>query len=197
MITTTPRPLGCDPSPTTVIAALDGDHDAFAELMVEFRPFVHGVVQRVVHRRDLQEEAVQVAFVRAWEHRGQLRDPQRFRPWLARIARNAAIDLVRRQRSVPVDFNAEPTSVPICPDHAPTVAQSNELADRVELGLQQLRRRDAVAITLAAQFGFGPDEIAAALQIRPGNAKVVLHRARKRLRSELGAEWFDAGGTEE
>jgi len=43
-----------------------------------------------------------------------------------------------------------------------------------------------ILTALAAEFGFGPTEIAAALGITPGNAKVVLHRARRRLRASLG-----------
>jgi DNA-directed RNA polymerase specialized sigma24 family protein len=35
------------------------------------------------------------------------------------------------------------------------------------------------------QFGFGPDDVAAALDISYGNAKVVVHRARARLRAAM------------
>jgi DNA-directed RNA polymerase specialized sigma24 family protein len=51
--------------------------------------------------------------------------------------------------------------------------------------MAQLSARDAAAISMVVHLGFGPNEVAAALDISYGNAKVVLHRARQRLRDAL------------
>jgi len=40
-------------------------------------------------------------------------------------------------------------------------------------------------VSMVVHLGFGPDEVAAALGISRGNVKVVLHRARRRLRAAL------------
>ncbi len=197
MTTTTPT-NGTDELPVAVVlAAIDGDHDAFGVLMDHHLPLVRRVVGGIVRSDDDRNEAVQMAFSRAWEHLPQLREPRRFRAWLMQIARRSALDLVRRQRLVPTDFEDQDHLVPSTTGGVAQEAEANELASRLEDGLRSLRRRDAVAITLAAQLGFGPSEIGAALHIEPGNAKVVLHRARKRLRLELGPEWFEPEGVEE
>ena len=56
---------------------------------------------------------------------------------------------------------------------------------RIHAGMEKLSVRDATAITLASEFGFGPSEIAEALGVSPNTAKVVLHRARRRLRDQV------------
>ena len=65
------------------------------------------------------------------------------------------------------------------------MAEVREMADLLEERFVMLSSRDAAAMSMAVNLGFGPSEIAAALDITPGNAKVVLHRARKRLREAM------------
>ena len=62
-----------------------------------------------------------------------------------------------------------------------------DLGHRVRRALEELSDRDATVLTLAVQFGFGASEIAEAIGVTPGTAKVVLHRARGRLRAQLAA----------
>ncbi|MFV2039642.1 MAG: RNA polymerase sigma factor, partial [Acidimicrobiales bacterium] len=64
-------------------------------------------------------------------------------------------------------------------------AELRELALALRTGVAALSPRDATALSLTVHLGFGPTEVAAALGISYGNAKVVLHRARHRLRSAL------------
>ena len=69
------------------------------------------------------------------------------------------------------------------PDAGPDdFAELAETAARLRSGLARLLPREAVVLTMSVQLGFGPGEIADALGITTGNAKVILHRARKRLR---------------
>ena len=51
-----------------------------------------------------------------------------------------------------------------------------------------LSPRDAAAIALVTRFGFSPTDVALAFDITPGAAKVLVHRARRRLRDALTLE---------
>ncbi|HEX7133252.1 MAG TPA: sigma factor-like helix-turn-helix DNA-binding protein, partial [Iamia sp.] len=60
-----------------------------------------------------------------------------------------------------------------------------DLARRLGVGVQGLSRRDALTLALVVDLGFGPAEVAVALGVSEGNAKVILHRARRRLRQAV------------
>ena len=51
-----------------------------------------------------------------------------------------------------------------------------------------LSPRDAAAVTMVTQLGFAPGQVAAALGVTPGAAKVIVHRARRRLRNALALQ---------
>lgn len=179
-----------------VAAARAGDDRAFGMLYERHRGAVRMAVSDNVDDREGREDLVQESFIRALGALDQLSDPQRFRPWLLQIARNAAIDARRRGRRLVVERIDDDTSREL-PSRDADPAELSELADlarRLESGMARMSRRDALVLSLAVQFGFGPGEIAEALGITPNNAKVVLHRARRRLR--LAIELEDPSRTE-
>ena len=165
-----------------------GDPNAFTLLYRRYARSVAAIVAERIRLPEDRADAVQDTFVHAFEHLGQLRDPERFNSWLYAIARNAANQTLRhRQRSPQVradDFErSDPGPGPV------ELAELAELAGRVESAGTLLSARDATALTLAVTFGFGPAELAVALGVSEGNAKVILHRARRRLRAVLDADY--------
>jgi RNA polymerase sigma factor (sigma-70 family) len=138
-----------------------------------------------VHDPERQRDLVQETFTRALVKLDDLREPSRFRPWVFQIARRVAIDDLRERTRVtpqPMDDDDGPVSTDQGPD---VTAEVRALAEAIRCGLAALSPRDAAAVSLVVHLGFGPHEVAAALDITPGNAKVVLHRARRRLRAAL------------
>jgi RNA polymerase sigma factor (sigma-70 family) len=128
-------------------------------------------------------------FAKAYVKLPTLREPCQFRPWVLQIARNAGIDDLRSRRAVnhrPLDDvdPADRAGGPEC------LSEVRALAAALTRGLIELSARDAAAVSMSVNLGFGPAEIAAALGINEGNAKVVLHRARRRLRSALERQEF-------
>lgn len=169
-----------------VAAARDGDSAAFGELYERHRRAVATAARDWIDDPSQRDDVVQETFVRAAQKLDRLVDPDRFRAWVLQIGRNAAIDeLRRRQRFNPVSLDAI-VDLPDDADLPELAAEVAELAGRIEAGLVSLSQRDATAIALAAHLGLGPAEIAAALGVTPNNAKVILHRARQRLRTAAG-----------
>ncbi|MCA9685885.1 MAG: sigma-70 family RNA polymerase sigma factor, partial [Myxococcales bacterium] len=89
---------GEEPGPTAalVLAARDGDRRAFATLYRNHGRMVHGVLLARLPRAELRD-ALQEVFTTALAKLASLREPERFGPWLATIARNLARDWFKRR----------------------------------------------------------------------------------------------------
>jgi RNA polymerase sigma factor (sigma-70 family) len=165
--------------------ALHGDTRAFDVLYQHHVRAVQTVIRQNVSNPETIADLVQDVFVRAIESLASLREPERFRPWLMSIARHASIDHLRtasRVRLTELDDQHEPEDRNAGPE---LVTEIRALADLVQGLVGGLRTRDATAISLVSHLSFSPAEVAVALGITEGAAKVVVHRARRRLRDAL------------
>ena len=174
--------------PTTgdlVLAALGGDRDAFSTLYRDHVGAVRSAVGRHLRDRTQTADATQASFAKALESLYTLRDPERFGPWLLSIARHTAIDMSRAGSwtDVVVEVEVDPVDAPFLnpPEEAFLRGERSELVRRC---LGTLSTCDATAVTLAS-LGFTPGDVASAIGVSHGAAKVLLHRARRRLRSAM------------
>src|SRR5262245_21975105 len=83
-------PPGDDPTPSLVARFRNGDEAAGRALVDRYRPAIVAFCRR--HVGDEAEDAAQEVFRRAIEAREA---PERFRPWLYRVARNHCLNLLR------------------------------------------------------------------------------------------------------
>jgi RNA polymerase sigma-70 factor (ECF subfamily) len=106
---------------------------------------------------------------------------------LFRLITRAAIDRYRRARpTVSLTCEGGPRDVADDATDGPDAAAiGRELAGRIGEALAKLPLAQRAAIELTA-LGYGRDELAEALDVTPGNAGVILHRARLALLRELG-----------
>src|SRR5262245_23091073 len=89
-------------------AVAKGDQAAFERLYAATRSKLYGVVLRILRRPDLAEEVMQEAYLKIWRSAGQF-DPALASPitWMATIARNRAIDLVRKRVEASIEVEPE------------------------------------------------------------------------------------------
>ena len=85
--------------------ATSGDEEAFADLMRAYYAFVYRIVIEIVSNPHDAEEVVQDTFLNAYCGLGQIEERTRFRNWLAKIARNRALNWQREQRADTVSIN--------------------------------------------------------------------------------------------
>jgi RNA polymerase sigma-70 factor (ECF subfamily) len=162
------------------------DAAAFAALYRQTHALLYGVVARILKRGDASGEVVQEAYVRIWEKAGEF-DSRKGSPlaWMATIARNRALDDVRRVR---------PTSLEDMPDSfepaAETVeplaarARSEQLSALLEcLGALEPSRREVVL--LAYYRGFSREALAARFDRPVPTIKTWLRRGLTQLRECL------------
>jgi RNA polymerase sigma-70 factor (ECF subfamily) len=162
-----------------------GDAAAFGALYRAHAPAVYRVARERVPDVETATDVVQETFARALASLDKLREPDRFRPWVLSIARHAAID-DRRTRSRLTQLGDESAGALPSDDRGPEeLAELAELAELLDVCVADLSPRDATAVYLVTHLGLSPAEVGAALGINPGAAKVVVHRARRRLRDAI------------
>ncbi len=96
-----------------VLAAVaKGDQAAFQRLYESTHAKLFGVVLRILRRQDLAEEVLQEAYVKIWSNAGQF-NPGLASPitWMVSIARNRAIDVVRKRTDVSIEEEPEALEV--------------------------------------------------------------------------------------
>lgn len=182
-----------DRSTKTIIELVErgqrGDAGAYADLYRLHQRYVATIIADGIRDGDARNDVSQAVFEQAWVKIGTLRKPEAFRAWLAQITRRMIVDHHRRaSRTVLTDFSAGDESTDVVADDwsAHEWASMRELASAVNVAVAGLSSRDVAVIELASTFGFNANEIAAALDVKPGHARVLLHRARQRLSTELG-----------
>ena len=84
-----------DPELAVVEAIRGGDRFAFAEFVRRQNRFVRATVIGVLGMGDRVDDVCQNVWTAVWQRIGKLKDAARWRPWLYRLAHNAAIDAGR------------------------------------------------------------------------------------------------------
>jgi RNA polymerase sigma-70 factor (ECF subfamily) len=173
------------------VVSLDREHSA--EIAREFeRQLGDGLILAfrvalgVLRHREDAEDVAQEAVLRAHAKFERLRDPQRFRAWLARISFRLALDRVRarnRRERRETDWAAARIETT-----AEDLVVSGEFQRRLDRALAELPNRMRLVLTLAAIEGHGLKDIAALLGISEGTVKSRLFHARQRLAEKL--EWI-------
>ncbi|ACB75774.1 RNA polymerase, sigma-24 subunit, ECF subfamily [Opitutus terrae PB90-1] len=156
------------------------DAEALQLLYLDFGARIHGVVRRILEDPEDAREAVQDAFIKAWQQAGSYR-PERGEvvSWLVFIARNAAIDRIRkgaRRRLLQEALEREPVET-VMPAH-----ELSDLQENLSRHLNELSPAQRQALELAFFSGCTQAQIATAMRTPVGNVKNHLRRGLARLR---------------
>ncbi|MCK2238367.1 MULTISPECIES: sigma-70 family RNA polymerase sigma factor [unclassified Crossiella] len=161
-----------------VRAAAAGSSQSFATLYARHWPAVAGFVRRMVRDPHLAEDLSQEAFVSALRNLADLREPERFRPWLVSIAHRAALDHLRRPGPALLPELPELVDGEASPAEA---AAAHEAARLVWDAAASLEPRQLAVLELTVREGLSGPELAQALDVRANHAAVLAHRARSAL----------------
>ena len=170
-----------------VDAAKQGDSASFEELVKRTSAETFTLARRLVSDDEDARDVVQEAYLRAYRSIGKFRGDAQFSTWLYRITANCASTHLGRRRRHRHDELDEEVDVPDTkPEHDPAIAADASLLRRqLEAAIAELPPRLRAVVVLRDIYDLNHAEIADELGISESAAKVRLHRARKRLRTQV------------
>lgn len=170
-----------------------GDESALGELYDRYSRLIFSVAFGVVHNHETAEEVTLDIFTRAWEKAGTY-DPQlaKVSTWLTRMARNRAIDRLRREKARPLQDSvhwADVTSEPVFEENPPeTKTQRSMEQQRVRAAIASLPPAQQEVLALAYFRGYSHGEIAQNLDLPLGTVKGRIRAGMQKLRALLENE---------
>jgi RNA polymerase sigma-70 factor (ECF subfamily) len=166
-----------------------GDEAAFERLYGATRAKLFGVVLRILRRQDLAEEVIQEAYVKIWNNAGQF-NPGMASPitWMVSIARNRAIDVVRKRAETSIE--EEPAAMEVASDTPDPLAR-REMTEELKRILEcvgQLDPERQKLVLLAYYNGWSREQLAEKFDTPLNTVKTWLRRSMIDIRECLGLE---------
>jgi RNA polymerase sigma-70 factor (ECF subfamily) len=170
-----------------VAHARDGDHRAFEELVRRTAADTFTLARRLVSDDDDARDVVQEAYLRAYRSISRFRGDAQFTTWMYRITTNcASTHLGKRRRHRHEELDEEVDVADVRAEHDPVAAaDASLLRQRLEAAIAELPPRLRAVVVLRDVYDLNHAEIAEELGISESAAKVRLHRARRKLRTQL------------
>ena len=181
-------------------ALMDGHAGAFEEFVEHFRSKIFQYSWLMCGQREDAEEVAQETLLRVFESLSQLREPERVRPWVFRIAKNAC--LMKRRKSIfapmqelsldelvpPAGRDGEPRAFEIGDSSSLPEDEllRSELRVALHRAIAELPQTYRAVVLLRDLEELSTEETAQILDISPDAVKTRLHRGRLALRQNLG-----------
>jgi RNA polymerase sigma-70 factor, ECF subfamily len=179
-----------------IVAAKNGDEQAFETLFKRYRRRTLAVVLRYTRVVEDAEDIVQQSFYKAFVHLCQFQGESSFSTWLTRIAINEALMFlrhVRLTREVSIDKIGDEEGSPAIlekPDLNPNPESSYSQREEVRIlskAVRNLRPALRTAIVLRELRELSTSETARRMGLPAGTVKARIFRGRRQLREKLGS----------
>jgi RNA polymerase sigma-70 factor (ECF subfamily) len=162
---------------------LAGDTEVYRVLVHRYRDRYARYAARLLGSVDLAEDAVQDAFVRAYERLAQCRDRSRFAGWFFLILRNRCFALQREAATVrPLEGQEDQVASTVRADAGIEAAERQRALDRALMRLT-VEQREVFILKHVEERSY--EEIATLTGASVPSLKMRMHRAYDRLRTEL------------
>jgi RNA polymerase sigma-70 factor (ECF subfamily) len=156
-----------------------GDREALGFLYARYADNVYGYVRSIVHDHHEAEDVTQHVFAKLIHVIGKYEERDvPFFAWILRVARNVAVDHIRRQRLVPVE------EVRKSDEGGGDPSGGGRMRDLTD-ALSKLPRAQREVLVLRHFAGLSPTEIAERTGRSEGSIHGLHHRGRRALRADL------------
>lgn len=179
--------------------SMDGDLDAFEELVLLFDKKVYNYCLRMTNNRNDAEDLAQEVFLKVYKNLKNFRKDSKFSTWIYRIAYNTCVDNYRKKRFKLLPLNKiideEQQEIDI-PSPGPLPEEqviSNEKYSLIKECIAQLKPRYKSAIILRDIHNYSYREIAEILDVPIGTVKSDINRGRALLRKALKSRLMEYG----
>ncbi len=167
-----------------ITQAQNGDRNAFSELVRIHSKGVLNVVYRMCGDMLIAEDAAQETFIRAWQNLPSYRPQTPFRNWLYRIAFNAGMDMLRKEKRILPDDIEDMNLTDGQPGIESMVSQQ-ERTTLVQKAILSLPDASRAVLVLREYEGLSYQEISSTLDIPVGTVMSRLNYARNLLKTKL------------
>ncbi|MEO1044981.1 MAG: sigma-70 family RNA polymerase sigma factor [Pseudomonadota bacterium] len=157
-----------------------GDQAALPQLYQRTSAKLFGICLMICRDRMIAEDVLQNSYVKIW-HKARYFDPGKAKPisWMAAIARNSAIDVVRKHSRL---AEREELQEEMVIDNLVTELERDDDARHVKLCLDRLESDRALAIRSAFYEGLSYSQVAQRMDVPLGTMKSWIRRAMAQLR---------------
>lgn len=168
---------------TAIERCRGGDGDAFRHLVERYQSEAMGHAVAILGNRDDAMDAVQDAFINAFQALGQFDLGRRFYPWFYTILRNRCFKLAAGRKRQP-DASTDELEI-----LSPTPGISREEMISLERAFMALSPEQRELITLKHLDGLSYEELAERLNVPIGTIMSRLYHVRKKLREKLSRQF--------
>lgn len=153
----------------------------FKKLYLEYYGMAKRTAMYVVKDLDNAEDVAQNVFLKLWDRRDQLEDLNNPKAYIIQMARNGALDLIKKgdtlgQEHLPLEFE-EPTT-----DH---ISQNDDMRQAIEKAVAQLSPKCRLVFSLSRFEGLSNPEIAEHLDVSVRTVETQISNALKLFRTDL------------
>lgn len=166
-----------------VLQAAGGDVEAFGQLVNRYANTIYSAVLSKIHDFHTAEDVAQEVFVKAWHRMRHLQDPDKFGGWLVTIARNQAVDWLRKYRLEQPLATLE--TVNGMTESAEEATLEREYSRSVHSALNRLSEKLRAVAVMYFISGYNTREISSLLGIRLSAVESRLRRSKEKLKEEL------------
>lgn len=157
-----------------VLAAMQGDSEAFIALMQSYEPDLYRTARAILHNDADAADAMQETILQCWQKIHTLKKPEYCKTWVTRICINCCKKLLRQNRNLVFVDSYEGLEPAVEAFETP----------RFSALLQKLDSRYAIILSLYYQSGYSVREIAELLNMNENTVKTRLARGRKACREQ-------------
>ena len=151
-----------------------GDEDAITRVFLEYKNLLYFVIASYVNNKEDCNDVLSDAFMKAIQHREEIKEPSKLKTFLCTIARNEAINFSKHQKEIP---NSE------------LVEEIYGLEDRGNAVLDMLEpllsNKETIVVYYKAVFSYTWEEIYEETGIPISTARLIYKTAKEKLRKEL------------
>jgi RNA polymerase sigma-70 factor (ECF subfamily) len=173
-----------------LIERIQGGEKRFFEVLIrKYNQRLYRIGMSILANDMETEDAMQAAYINAYEHLSGFEQRSSFGTWLTRIMINQCLEQKRKKKQAPVNF--EQTDNVISMTTPLNELVNKELSHVLENAITQLPEKYRLVFVLREIEDMSVRETSATLQIEESNVKVRLNRAKTMLRENLNGYMKD------
>ena len=161
-------------SKETIQAFIQGQEDAIGKVYDEYKNLMYFVIANYISLPEDCEDVLSEAFIKALEHKGDLKDPSKIKSFLVTISRNTALDFLKKNKEIP---NSE-----VIEEMYGENDQYNVMLNLLE---PLLTNKETIVTYYRAVFSYSWSEIVELTGIKESTARAYYASAKEKLRKEL------------